>query len=107
MSPSAARAFRSCRPSVVSHSGAVNRSCLPARSPRRLDGAVDNSELDDDELVELPREEALVRLLELRNRYGLSWSRATGPLTGSEQHRVEHGHPLRFGCCAPSPARVP
>jgi hypothetical protein len=51
----------------------------------------------------LDREEQLVRLLELTQRFGVvRASMLNGPLTPSQQHAKETGHLLRFGCCRAS-----
>jgi len=55
---------------------------------------VDNQPLDL-----LPDIEAYARLLDLRNRYGLETARQLGARTVVEQHFLDHGHPLAFGCC--------
>jgi hypothetical protein len=67
---------------------------------------VDNETEHDDVADLTPPIEALARLYELRDRYGLAWASELRPTTESERHRAAHGHPLRFGCCAPSVARV-
>jgi hypothetical protein len=73
--------------------------CLP--SDQRIatsEGApVDNSA---EELDLLPPEEALVRLLELVDRFGQRLPATGGPQSESRRHRATHGHLLRFGCCA-------
>jgi hypothetical protein len=54
----------------------------------------------DDELLDLlPSEEALVRLYELTERFGLHGPRLRGAETVSEQHAAAHGHRLTYGCC--------
>jgi hypothetical protein len=48
---------------------------------------------------QLPREETLVRLLELGQRFGLRRASTLGPACEAERHALEHGHALAFGCC--------
>lgn len=57
--------------------------------------------MSDDLHQELPREEALVRLYELRDRIEKSIASrgVLNPRSESERHRQEHGHALAFGCC--------
>ena len=55
---------------------------------------VDNLQND-----QLPREETLVRLLELGARYGLTTAVELGARTEAQRHLLEHGHVLAFGCC--------
>lgn len=61
--------------------------------------------LDLDAMEELPREEALVRLYELRDSYGRH--AATLQAHGAMREHVEqYGHLLRQGCCAEQPERL-
>lgn len=53
-----------------------------------------------EDLRMLPRDEQLVRLLEMSARFGVHLAASVrGPLTPSQHHQLEYGHPLRFGCC--------
>ena len=58
--------------------------------------------MSDDEYQELPRQEALVRLYELRDRLdkAIASRGVLNPRSEAERHRQEHGHTLAFGCCA-------
>jgi hypothetical protein len=51
---------------------------------------------------QLPHEEALALLDVLSNRYGIVLKAAGAPMTESDRHRLEVGHPLAFGCCRSS-----
>ncbi len=56
--------------------------------------------MDKSESRMLDREEQLVRLLELTQKFGVvRASMLNGPLTPSQQHAKETGHLLSFGCC--------
>lgn len=54
--------------------------------------------LDSQDLA--PDPEQLIRLLELRDRFGLYGPQQRGAMTVSEQHAADYGHPLTHGCCA-------
>lgn len=55
----------------------------------------------DDQYEELPRQEALVRLYELRDRIdkAMQLRGVLNPRSESERHLQEYGHRLAFGCC--------
>ncbi len=63
----------------------------------------------DDSYEQLPRQEALVRLYELRDRIdkALQLRGVLNPCSESERHLKEHGHRLAFGCCRPVAHDVP
>lgn len=63
-------------------------------------GAVDNSAFEPENQDLLPREEALVRLLELAERYTTRGMALQAACSIAARHQLEYGHPLRFGCCA-------
>lgn len=54
----------------------------------------------DGELVELDREESLVRLYELVSRLEAGALARGDHLTCAGRHRALSGHRLAFGCCA-------
>lgn len=63
--------------------------------------------MTDDTFEELPREEALVRLYELRDRIdkAIASRGVLNPRSESERHRQERGHALAFGCCRATTTR--
>lgn len=54
-----------------------------------------------DQLVELPREEQLVRLYEMTSRIerAIAARSVDGGATEADRHLREFGHRLAFGCC--------
>lgn len=55
--------------------------------------------MENVELDLLPREETLVRLYELRDRFGLVAASQLGARSEAERHLLDTGHRLAFGCC--------
>lgn len=51
------------------------------------------------ELDLLPREETLIRLIELTQRYAALHNVLGAALTVAGRHMQEFGHPLDYGCC--------
>lgn len=62
---------------------------------------MDNESDRPENIIELPREEALALLKELNSTYGRRLLAMSELLTESQRHHIVHGHPLSRGCCAP------